>query len=131
MKLRLRQPVRAAMAIAVGFLLVGSVRFHLDLVDSRPKENSTVAESPGEIWLLFNNVPIAEQSGISLRGPAGSIRLGPATVSDSLALSVSVTETLGPGEYTVSWLASAADEHTVRGRYKFTVSGDEEGGTSR
>jgi methionine-rich copper-binding protein CopC len=119
-----RQSIAAAITVAGSALLMAAATYHLDLVDTRPRENATVAESPAEIWLLFNHVPDVSRSGISLRGPAGAVELGAVEASDSLALRAAVTETLSPGEYTVSWMAAAEGERAVRGRYRFTVSGD-------
>lgn len=117
------KPGRAVGLIAVTLMLVGAGYWHLTLVDSRPKEDAVVAESPAEIWLRFNQAPDLEQCGISVRGAGGTVRLEAVELADSMALSAKVIDTLEPGEYTVSWLAAPHDDHGVRGRYKFTVEG--------
>jgi methionine-rich copper-binding protein CopC len=112
---------RAVRLIAVTFLLAGAGYWHLTLVDSRPKEDEVVTESPAEIWLRFNEPPDVEQSGISVRGSGGAVRLDEVMLADSLSLSAKILDSLESGEYTVSWLAAPHDDHAIRGRYKFTV----------
>jgi methionine-rich copper-binding protein CopC len=115
----------ATLTLSVATLmLTGAAYMHLTLVDSRPKEGATVAESPTNIWLRYNQRPDVSRSGISVRGPDGAVALGKAEQADSLSLSAKVMMALEPGEYTVSWLAAAYDDHAIRGRYKFTVEAD-------
>jgi len=111
---------RAVGLIAVSCLL-GAGFWHLDLVDSRPKQDEVVTESPTELWLRFNQTPDLEQSGISLSGPGGAVELDSVTLADSVSLSSKVVGALEAGEYTVSWRAAPLDDHAVRGRYHFTV----------
>jgi len=101
--------------------MLGAGYWHLDLVDSRPKADQVVTESPTEIWLRFNQAPDLAQSGISLMGPGGAERLEDVALADSVSLSSKVVDALEPGEYTVSWRAAPHDDHAVRGRYRFTV----------
>jgi methionine-rich copper-binding protein CopC len=112
---------RTAGLIAVSLSLLGAGYWHLTLVDSRPREDAVVTESPTEIWLRFNQQPDVEQSGISIRGPGGAVKLEKVRLADSLSLSAKVLDSLEPGDYTVSWLAAPHDDHGIRGRYKFTV----------
>jgi methionine-rich copper-binding protein CopC len=107
--------------IAASFLLLGAGYLHLELVDSRPKEDEVVTEPPVEIWLRFSQPPDVEQSGISVRGPGGAVGLDEVTLADSLSLAAKILDSLESGEYTVSWRAAPHDDHAVRGRYNFTV----------
>ncbi len=95
---------------------------HLTLVDSSPKQDEVLAEAPTQILLRFNEVLDLAQCGISLRGSDGAIDLGELTLPDSVSVSAPVTGSMADGEYRVSWIASAKDDHAVRGRYSFTVS---------
>lgn len=114
---------RAGVVIVVSFLLSGAAYWHLDLTDSRPKQDEVLAESPPEIWLQFNQAPDLAQSGISLGGPGGAVRLEKVVLADSVSLSARILDPLAPGEYTVSWRAAPHDDHGIRGRYGFTVEG--------
>ena len=114
---------RSLAGIAVGVVVLGAGSMHLDLIDSRPKQDEVVAEPPTEIWLRFNAPPDVQQSGISLRGPGGGVRLDTVRLADSLSLSARILDPLRPGDYTVAWLAAPHDDHGIRGRYRFTVAG--------
>lgn len=109
--------------IAVSLLLSGASYLHLELVDSRPKEDEVVTEPPVEIWLRFSQPPDVQQSGISVSGPGGAVRLDNVTLADSLSLSAKIFDSLESGEYTVSWRAAPHHDHAVRGRYRFNVEG--------
>ena len=107
--------------IASGAALASARPMHLTLVDSRPRDDAVVTEPPTQIWLRFNEPVDLARCGISVRGPGGGVRLGPVALDDSVSITAAVLESLEPGEYTVSWLAAAPDDHPVRGRYSFTV----------
>ena len=109
--------------VATSLTLSGATYVHLTLVDSRPKEASVIAESPSEIWLRFNQRLDISKSSIAVRGPGGAVELEKPLAPDSLALSAKLLESLAPGDYTFSWLATPYEDHAVRGRYKFTVEG--------
>ncbi len=107
-----------------GVALPGAAR-HLTLVDSNPKEGATVTVAPKEILLKFNEGLDPARRAISVRGPSGPVEMGPVrSVPDTMAFAASITGTLAPGAYTVSWLAGAPGHASIRGRYSFTVSGE-------
>jgi methionine-rich copper-binding protein CopC len=116
-----RRGVAGLGVLATSALMVAAGSFHLTLVDSRPRQDAVVAESPPEIWLLFNEPPDLSRCGISVRGPAGTVELAPLEAPDSLAISAKIRGELAPGEYTVAWLATSLDDHSIRGRYRFTI----------
>lgn len=95
---------------------------HLTLVDSSPKSGAVLTASPREVLLTFNERLDTTRRAITVRGPSGPVAMGPVhAVADTLGFAASVTGTLTPGEYTVSWLAGAPGHGTIRGRYSFTV----------
>jgi methionine-rich copper-binding protein CopC len=99
---------------------------HLTQVDSNPREDPIVATAPPEIVLKFNERLDTMRRAISMRGPAGAVAMGPVrAVADTLAFAASITGTLAPGEYTVSWLAGAPAHASIRGRYTFRVTGEQ------
>lgn len=107
--------------VLTGFAFPSAAR-HLTLVDSSPKEGATVATAPTEIVLKFNERLDPARRAISLRGPAGAVTMGPVrSVADTMAFAASITGTVTPGEYTVSWLAASPGHASLRGRYTFSV----------
>ena len=114
--------------LAASAVLIGASSFHLTLIDSKPREDAVVAESPSEIWLRFNEALDVTKCGIGVRGPNGTVELAKVTLTDSVSMSAEIPTPLPPGEYTVSWLGTPLADHAVRGRYKFTVGEDEETG---
>ena len=114
--------------LAASAVLIGASSFHLTLIDSKPREDAVVAESPSEIWLRFNQALDVTKCGIGVRGPNGTVELAKVTLTDSVSMSAEIPTPLPPGEYTVSWLGTPLADHAVRGRYKFTVGEDEETG---
>jgi copper transport protein len=121
--MRLGLPIGLVVASTV---LIGASSFHLTLIDSKPREDAVVAESPSEIWLRFNQALDVTKCGIGVRGPKGAVELAKVTLTDSVSMSANIPAALPPGEYTVSWLGTPLDDHAVRGRYKFTVGEDGE-----
>ncbi len=94
---------------------------HIELTDSFPKADAVVDSVP-VIQLWFNVPPELEQSGVGLRGPDGTMRLGKIERGDdSVAFKATVLSELSEGRYTVSWLAAPYEDHGVRGRFRFTV----------
>ena len=110
--------------VAASMVLSGAISFHLTLIDSKPREDAVVAESPSEIWLRFNEALDVTKCGIGVRGPDGAVELAKVALTDSVSMSAKIPAALPPGEYTVSWLGTPLDDHAVRGRYKFTVGED-------
>jgi methionine-rich copper-binding protein CopC len=107
--------------LAAAAVFAGASPFHLTLIDSKPKEEAVLTESPSEIWLRFNEPLDVAKCGIGVRGPAGAVELGEVVLTDSVSMSAKIPTTLPPGEYTVSWLGTPINDHAVRGRFKFTV----------
>jgi methionine-rich copper-binding protein CopC len=118
---RTNSPGTIAALLVAAMLATGAAGFHLDLVDSRPREGSVITESPAEIYLLYNETPVLERSAISVQGPNGRVDLDKLEAADSNAILARLIEPIGPGEYTVSWLAHSPDGHAVRGRYGSNV----------
>ena len=114
--------VTLAGLLAVGLGIPPAAALHLTLVDSSPRENATVAEAPKEVVLKFNEALDPERRAISLRGPSGPVSMGPIRSTDTLSFAASITGTLEPGTYRVSWMAGSPDHPTIRGRYAFTVA---------
>ena len=97
--------------------------FHLELLESMPGEDASLASSPEEVWLKFNEPPDMSRTSFSIRGPDGSVELDSIRSSseDPDVVRAKVLGAMPEGSYTVSWLAAPTDDHGVRGRYSFTI----------
>ncbi len=117
-----RRALAAVFIISTAAHLVGWSPFHIELDASFPDEDQELSEAPTEVWLEFS-VPVdLERSSFSVRGEEGSVDLGEISVGDSPeVIQASVDDELAPGSYTISWVAAPMDDHTVRGRFVFTV----------
>ena len=58
---------------------------------------------------------------LTLEGPEGEVALGETMVAGEKSLVATVTTTLAPGRYTVSWRSAGDDGHVRRGDFAFTV----------
>ena len=121
--MKMRPALSAGSALMMAMALVGWTVFHLELTDSFPKADEVLKSSPGEMWLEFSVVPDLARTSFSVRGPAGKVELGAIAVGDSpKTVRAKVTAPLPDGEYTLSWVGAPMRDHTVRGRYSFTVA---------
>lgn len=121
--MKLRRALAGGFALIVALGLIGWKAFHLELTDSFPKADEVLKTSPAEVWLEFSVVPDLARTSFSVRGPAGKVDLAPiAAGSSPKTLKAKVNAPLGNGEYTVSWVGAPLDDHTVRGRFSFTVA---------
>ena len=97
---------RTVTVLAAAAVFAGASPFHLTLIDSKPKEDAVMAESPSEIWLRFNQPLDVAKCGVGVRGPNGAVELAKVVLTDSLSMSAKIPTALPPGEYTASWLGT-------------------------
>jgi len=121
--------LRASLALVwcVALLLApGAVQAHAYLVATSPSTNATIASSPGEIAVTFNE-PVTIESAHALvvmrtDGAAvpcaGGARRDPVNTARVLCTPASL---LGRGTYTVFWLVTSDDTHVVHGAFSFGV----------
>jgi len=111
-----------ALVLILTLVLSGWKVFHIELTGSFPSEEQALAEVPEQIWLEFSVTPDTARSSFSVRGPDGRVELGDIVMGESEEiLTAPVTGPMPVGDYTVSWVAAPLDDHTVRGRYSFTI----------
>ncbi len=110
--------------VAVGTLMAAAT-LHLALVDSFPKKDATLTESPDQIRLQFNEQPRLPLSRVGLEGPDGAVEVGDIVGTEEKSFMAEVLEILEPGVYTVSWRTAGNDGHVRRGRYRFTLADSE------
>lgn len=108
--------------LALPLILVAWTTFHLDLVDSLPKEDQVLEEAPEVVWLEFSAAPDMSRSSFSIRGPEGGVELGDIKTGEKEeVIQARVVGEMPAGTYTLSWVGAPMDDHTVRGRFEFTV----------
>jgi copper transport protein len=113
------------MALAGGLLLATAAPAwaHATLLDTNPVDRSTVAQSPSQVTLTYNeNVAISLGSITVYDSNSNRVDAGPphhASSSDHTVI-VSVPQ-LKPGTYVVVWRVISADSHPVSGAFTFNV----------
>lgn len=121
--MRIPRALAVLFTLASVAVLVGWAPFHIELNASFPESDQDLSESPTEMWLEFSVPTDMERSSFSVRGPEGSVELGDISTDESdSTLRADVMAALVPGKYTVSWVAAPLDDHSVRGRFAFTVA---------
>lgn len=112
----------AALALAFGLIFAGPAAAHSGVVSSAPADGASLATSPGEVSLTFNEELRAAFAELKVVGPDGAFwQQGEPTVAGR-TISVKVGE-LGPvGEYKVNYRVTSADGHPVQGQNTFTLT---------
>ncbi len=112
-----------------GLVLIASLALplpvfaHAIMVKSQPVVDSTVAESPKQIDVWFNDKVGSEYKALAVIDSAGkrvdNKDIGQETFDQS-HIYVTVPQ-LAPGTYTVRYRVVSLDTHIVTGKYKFTL----------
>ncbi|AHG49468.1 Cu resistance protein (plasmid) [Rhizobium leguminosarum bv. trifolii CB782] len=115
-------PRIASIALIVTAAATGHALAHAHLKTSSPAEKASVV-SPGELDLTFTEELDLKFSGVKVTDPGKKdIKLGEAGLKDDgKVLTVPVSTTLAPGDYTVDWHVLSTDGHKTNGSYTFTV----------
>lgn len=112
------------LALAVSTLAIGWTVFHLELSASYPEADAVLSEAPTELWLQFSVPPDMERTSFSVRGPEGRIALGDMVQGEgdeTKTVHAAVSGPMPAGDYMVSWVGAPMDDHTVRGRFSFSL----------
>ena len=116
----IRRTIPALLILSLA--LIGWTTFHLELVASLPDEDEVMQEPPEVVWLEFTAAPDLTRSSFSIRGPDGVVELGDIQAGDKPeVMSAAVVGQMQAGSYTISWVGAPADDHSVRGRFDFTI----------
>ena len=102
-----------------------SASAHSTLENSEPKDGAVLKQAPNEIRMWFTEPLKVQLSTIEVRDPSGKqVDRGDlhADKKQPTLLHLSLTPTLGPGTYKVSWNAVAQDMHVSKGNFAFRVS---------
>ena len=82
-----------------------------------------IQESPKIIQPWFSQSTELSVSNVGLEGPSGSVDLGDVQgTDDPTSFKATVPNSLGEGEYQVSWRTAGDDGHVLRGEYSFSGS---------
>lgn len=117
-------PYRRALPFLLSGLISQFAAAHGHLEGAVPAAGGTVAASPSEIRLTFNEPVESRFSTIQLLDDKGkTVATGKVTSSPQAAqvLVLSGLPKLPAGTYQVRWRAVAADTHKTSGTFSFTV----------
>jgi methionine-rich copper-binding protein CopC len=99
--------------------------FHLRLLRSEPKADTTVTVPPAAIRLWFSQEPELSTTTIGVIGPGElAIALGELRLERTAGnpVAADVQGTLTGGRYLVRWRTMSRDGHPVSGRFAFTIA---------
>ncbi|MEQ1622571.1 MAG: copper resistance protein CopC [Methylococcales bacterium] len=109
--------------LAAALLSPVSVWAHAILVKSQPAKDETVAASPKQIDLWFNDPVKSEYKALAVidsQGKRVDNHDADLSLTDGSNLHASVHD-LVPGTYTVRYRVVSQDTHIVTGKFEFTV----------
>lgn len=116
------KPLFSLMLLAC-FALPQAIFAHAILVKSQPEADSTIAESPKQVDVWFNDKVGSEYKALAVINSAGA-RVDNKDIEqetfDPSHLYTTVTN-LPPDTYTVRYRVVSLDTHIVTGKFKFTI----------
>ncbi len=126
-RLGARRAGRGSVLAAIAVLLVvgaqllsaGPASAHDVLEETNPKDGSTVAVTPSDVTLTFDQVAFAVGSQVLVNGPSGNVASGPVRIVDHV-VHQAVQPGAPAGPYTIEWRVTSADGHPVSGKFTFT-----------
>ncbi|CCH79619.1 Copper resistance protein CopC [Nostocoides japonicum T1-X7] len=109
----------ALLGLVPGLFLAGPADAHNVLVATSPADGSTVARTPAQVVLTFDQPALKIGTVLKVTGPSGDVTSGSARLVNN-----EVQQPLAPGapagHYTVAWRVTSADGHPVSGTFTFT-----------
>src|SRR5215470_3066077 len=114
------RPRRLALTLVlllVGVVLAGPTPAlaHSLLIESVPAANATLAATPAELTLRFNNRIEKKLSKVRVIGADGARLEVPVTVSGRADTLAGPLPALGPGRWRLEWQVLSTDGHVVSG----------------
>ncbi|MDQ3802937.1 MAG: copper resistance protein CopC/CopD [Acidobacteriota bacterium] len=113
----------ACLALAAGFLVAPrDARAHAKLLRSEPKPKSRLPQPPKAVELWFSEGLQAGFNAVEVKdGQGNRFERGEVTLEEGgKKLRIELRD-LTAGAYTVEWKALSSDEHTLKGKFTFTV----------
>jgi methionine-rich copper-binding protein CopC len=116
----LRHPgILSVVLLTVAFpVLIGA---HAKLEKTVPADKAALTAAPTSVQLFFSEKPDAAVSKIELKGPSGTVKLGPAHVMGQKTLMAPIAGPIGDGSYIVNWQTSGDDGHVQKGEFTFSL----------
>ena len=119
----------ACFGLSVAWLLLscGSALAHARLTESYPTNEETLADSPEQVQLLFNEPIEAEFDPLKVYDQQGNradqddARVDP----DNARVLVGSLKELPVGTYTAEWRVTSLDGHVIEDAFDFTVTASE------
>jgi methionine-rich copper-binding protein CopC len=112
-------------SIALSFAIMPVVVLaHAELSSSSPAADDTLNVPPAAVSLVFDGELTPDGTGFTVTDPDGDV-VGEGALDLTVAERNEVRGDLdagGPGTYTVTWTATAADGHQERGDFSFSVA---------
>ncbi len=96
---------------------------HAVMVESEPKKDSTITESPRQVDVWFNEHVRSQHKALAVINSAGQ-RVDNKDIEQEVFDPSHIyvtTPKLPPDTYTVRYRVVSADTHVVSGRFKFTI----------
>lgn len=121
-KLTIKTIIKPAVLL-VALISPFSVFAHAILVKSQPAKDETIAQSPKQVDLWFNDAVRSEYKAVAVIDSAGK-RVDNHDVEQSLTDGSHIYATvpnLAPGTYTIRYRVVSEDTHIVTGKFEFTV----------
>ena len=119
-----RLAIGATIALAVAIMPAAALA-HAELSSSSPAADDTLTVPPAAVTLVFDGELTPDGTGFTVTDPDGDV-VGEGALDLAVAERNEIRGDLdagGPGTYTVTWTAVAADGHEERGDFSFTVAG--------
>jgi copper transport protein len=118
---------KAALLAAAGLvalaLLPSAASAHAKLTRSEPKAKARLEQPPRLVELWFSDALAQGFSTIEVTDAQGRrVDGGPVTHAEGDKKAQVGLQELGPGAYTVAYKVVSVDEHTIRGKFTFTVA---------
>ncbi len=117
--------VASMVGLLLGARLLGAApaAAHALVVGSNPQAGTRVVHAPAELRVAFSEAVRPLGQGLSLQGPNGRVRLGPARHPDGRAeVLAAALPALADGSYLAGWrIVSADDGHLEAGSFAFAV----------
>jgi methionine-rich copper-binding protein CopC len=115
--------IPATLAVVLAILLPGTPAWaHTGLVSSDPAKDATLGRAPASVTLTFGGRINPDFTTIVVSDEAKQRIPASAPADDDRSSTVSLTQPLNNGAYTVAYRVVSVDGHTVQGSYVFTVA---------
>jgi copper resistance protein C len=110
--------------LAASLLLsTGDASAHAKLTRSEPKAGAKLDRAPGRVELWFSEELGQGLAAVEVTDARGArVGRGGVTLADGNKKAQVELNELAPGAYTVTYKVVSTDEHTIRGKFTFTVT---------